>query len=173
MISKVLLVQRDDSSRKAIAECLGQHEFEVDAVSNGELAIWKLFHKRTHVDLLIYDFNLPHEDRIKTAVALRSNHRVIPIIVLTDFPSITADKALFRGPVEFLQKPFSDGELVGALRRLLARLCRRTNESQTWHLCVNCKDWPIADYDEQQLSPSLELQLCDDCRLDIQQRICL
>jgi hypothetical protein len=38
---------------QAIADCLGQHKFEVDAVSNRELAVWKLFDERTHLDLLI------------------------------------------------------------------------------------------------------------------------
>jgi hypothetical protein len=57
---------------------------------------------------------------------------------MTDFPSITADKALFRGTVEFLQKAFSNGELVGALRFGCAIVPQKMN-SQTWHLCVNCK----------------------------------
>jgi DNA-binding response OmpR family regulator len=164
------LVQADDFSRNAIAECLRQEGFEVDEAVDGERVIWRLFQGRKHVDLLIYDFDLPQDDRIKAAVALRSSHRMIPIIVLTDFPSITADKALFRGTVEFLQRPFSDGELLAVARRLVARFCRKTNEGQTWHLCRNCKDWPIADYEEQQLSPTLELELCNECRLDIQAR---
>ena len=42
---------------------------------------------------------------------------MVPIVVLAGFPSIPADKALFHGSVEFLQKPFSDGEIVALSRR--------------------------------------------------------
>jgi DNA-binding response OmpR family regulator len=173
MSAKILLVQTAPSSRKAMAECLRREGFEVDEAVDGEGVIWKLFQERKHIDLLIYDFDLPQVDRIKAAVALRLTQAMTPIIVLTEFPSITADRALFHGTVDFLQKPFSDGELVALCRRLVPRLCRRTSQSQTWHLCVNCKDWPISDYEEQQLTPALELELCNECRLNIQQGICL
>jgi DNA-binding NtrC family response regulator len=173
MISKVLLVQKDDLCRKATAECLRENDFEVYEVSNGEHAIWKLFHERKHIDLLIYDFDLPQTDRVKAAVALRASHRVIPVIVLTEFGSITADRILFRGTVEFLKKPFSNKELLSMASRLVARLCRRKRENQTWHVCTNCKDWPISDYEEQQLDPIRELELCNECRLNMQQEICL
>jgi DNA-binding response OmpR family regulator len=172
MISKVLLVQKDELCRKAVAECLRENDFQVYEVSNGEHAIWKLFHERMHIDLMIYDFGLPQEDRVKAAVALRASHRVIPIIVLTDSPSITADRALFRGTVEFLEKPISNAELLSMASRLVARLCRRKRDNQTWHVCTNCKDWPISDYEEQQLSPTVELELCNECRLNMQQGIC-
>ena len=173
MISKVLLVQKDELCRKATAECLRENDFEVYEVSNGEHAIWKLFHERKHIDLLIYDFDLSQTDRVKTAVALRASHRVIPIIVLTDSPSITADRAIFRGTVEFLEKPFSNRELLSMASRLVARICRRKRDNQTWHVCTNCKDWPLSDYEEQPLSPALDLELCNECRLHIQEEICL
>ena len=94
---KVLLVQADASSRKAITECLRREGFEVDEALDGESVVWKLFQERKRVDLLIYDFDLPQEDRIKAAVALRSTQAMIPIVKLTGFPSNTPDKALFHG----------------------------------------------------------------------------
>ena len=169
----VLLVQRDHRSGRAILEFLTQNGFEVDQARDGDDAIWKLLHERKQFNLLIYDFDLPQADKVKTAVALRSVHRIIPTIVLTRFPSITTDSILFRGSVEFLKKPLSLEELLSVARRAVGRLYRRKRDTQTWHVCVNCKDWPVDNYEEQQLDAARELELCNECRLHVQRGVCL
>jgi hypothetical protein len=58
IVEEVLLVQRD-APRAELSLIVSVNTLEVYAVSHRELAIWKLIHERTHLDLLIYDSDLP------------------------------------------------------------------------------------------------------------------
>lgn len=40
---------------------------------------------------------------------------------------------------------------------------RRKKNSDVWHFCRNCSNWPTADYDEQQTRPTSG-ELDNECR---------
>lgn len=44
---------------------------------------------------------------------------------------------------------------------------RRKKDSDTWHFCTNCSNWPASDYVEQ-TKPGSERpsggELCDECK---------
>lgn len=71
MRSSVLLLQGGDSYRNVDADFLRNNHFEVDEVSGGEEAITKLYREHTSYDVIVYDSDLPHLDRIKLALAVR------------------------------------------------------------------------------------------------------
>ena len=39
---------------------------------------------------------------------------------------------------------------------------RKRNDSDTWHWCRNCSNWPTSDYDERTDRPSYDL--CNECK---------
>lgn len=40
---------------------------------------------------------------------------------------------------------------------------RRKKNSDTWHYCSNCSNWPTSDYVEQQSKPTTG-EFCNECR---------
>ena len=40
---------------------------------------------------------------------------------------------------------------------------RKRNDSDVWHWCYNCTQWPTADFTEGQTKPE-SATLCDECR---------
>lgn len=40
---------------------------------------------------------------------------------------------------------------------------RRKKDSDTWHWCKNCSNWPTSDYEERYAKPTSG-ELCDQCK---------
>ena len=40
---------------------------------------------------------------------------------------------------------------------------RKKKDSDTWHWCTNCNNWPTSNYDEQQNKPTSG-ELCNECK---------
>jgi DNA-binding NtrC family response regulator len=174
MTSRVLLVAGGDSYRKVVADFLRNNHLEVDEVSGGEDTITKLYRQNTSYAVVVYDSDLPHLDRIKLALAVRLSQRNIALIGLsTGTSSETSERVLFEGrTLAFMRKPIVLGELLSLIRRVVPMLSRRKNESQTWHVCSNCIDWPLSEYEEQLISPSHNFELCNECRIKLQEESC-
>ena len=165
---KILLIQSRADDRKAAAEFLRKAGFLVDEASSGLEATFMLYNQ-ARFDLLIYDANLSDRDRVTFAAALRSSHALIPIIAMSAFPWLTADRVLFQGPMEFIKTPISFDQLLSSAMRLVPKLCRRKIGTQTWHVCTNCKDWPDSNFEEMMANPLDHVELCNECRLKYSQ----
>jgi len=174
MTSSVLLVQGGDSYRNVVADFLRNNHFEVDEISGGEDSITKLYREHTTYDVIVYDSDLPHLDRIKLALAVRLSHRNVALIAMsTGTSSESSEKVLFDGStLIFIRKPVVFGKLLSLIRSVVPKLCRRKHDSQTWHICSNCIDWPLSEYEEQLITPSYDLELCNECRTKLQQESC-
>jgi len=48
---------------------------------------------------------------------------------------------------------------------------RRKNDSDTWHWCSNCSDWPTSNYKEVNTKPTSG-ELCNQCRAKEKERNC-
>jgi two-component system response regulator HydG len=78
------------------------------------------------VDLVITDFKMPEVSGIDLVRHVRENLKETEVIMITGYPSIDgAVTAVKAGAQEFLSKPFTDEELLGAVRRTLDRLQAR------------------------------------------------
>ncbi len=40
---------------------------------------------------------------------------------------------------------------------------RKKKDSDTWHFCKNCSNWPTANFEEKAAKPS-HGELCDQCK---------
>jgi DNA-binding NtrC family response regulator len=77
-------------------------------------------------DLVITDYKMPQVDGLDLVQFVRNNYRDVEVIMITGYPSIGgAVKAVQLGASDYLEKPFTDEELFGAVRKALERLGER------------------------------------------------
>jgi len=77
----------------------------------------------TAVDLVITDFKMPGASGIDLIRHIRENFRDIEVMMITGYPTIeSAVKAVKAGAEEYLTKPFTDTELLSAVKQILEKL---------------------------------------------------
>jgi len=78
------------------------------------------------VDLIITDMKIPKISGLELVRHVRENYKDTEIIVITGYPSVEgAIQAVKGGAEEYLPKPFTEEELLGAVRRALDTLAMR------------------------------------------------
>ena len=120
---KVLVVEDEEMIRKGIV--LAVDWAALDCVVVGEAADGLQALKaveRYDPSLIITDLKMPNMDGIQMMEALRARGSRAYVIILTAYDSFTyARSALRLGAVDFLLKPFHDGELEAAVQRIAER----------------------------------------------------
>ena len=118
---KVLVVEDEELIRKGIVLAVDWAALDcvvVGEASNGEEALDAV--ERLSPSLIITDLKMPRMDGIEMLRRLREAGNPVYVIILTAYDSFTyAQSALRLGAVDFLLKPFHDGELEQAVRGLL------------------------------------------------------
>jgi DNA-binding NtrC family response regulator len=85
----------------------------------------------TAVDLVITDLKMPKVSGLDLVQHVRENFKDTEIMMITGFPTVEgAVEAVKTGSQEYLTKPFTDEELLSAVKRVLEILHARRN-SQT------------------------------------------
>lgn len=86
----------------------------------------------TPVDLVITDFKMPKASGLDLVRHIRENLKDVEVMMITGYPSIEgAVTAVKIGAEEYLAKPFTDEELIAAVRRALAKLHARRRDAAT------------------------------------------
>lgn len=121
---KVLVVEDEELIRKGIVLAVDWAALDcvvVGEASNGEEALDAV--ERLSPSLIITDLKMPRMDGIEMLRRLREAGNPVYVIILTAYDSFTyAQSALRLGAVDFLLKPFHDGELEQAVRNLQSRM---------------------------------------------------
>ncbi len=121
---KAILVVDDDDMNLQMAEFILKKEMDVEVLlaDSGYKCI-ELLQKKTAVDLILLDIQMPRMDGIKTLETIRSHKewKSIPVIFLT----ATADKTTVvkAGQLkvdDYIKKPFMPADLVERVNRVLA-----------------------------------------------------
>ncbi|HIK11398.1 MAG TPA: response regulator transcription factor [Oscillatoriaceae cyanobacterium M33_DOE_052] len=117
---RILLVEDDLLLAEALAEALGDQQYMVDVVGDGESA-WSQV-KMVEYDLMVLDVMLPKLDGISLCRRLRSFGYSQPILMLTARDT-SMDKVggLDAGADDYVVKPVDFFELSARLRALLRR----------------------------------------------------
>ena len=100
----------------------------------------------TALDLVITDLKMPRVSGLDLVRHTRENFKDTEVMVITGYPSIEgAVNAVKTGAEEFLAKPFTDEELLSAVRRVLDKLnVRRSGHTALDHVVSAHKGF-IAD----------------------------
>jgi DNA-binding response OmpR family regulator len=120
LMSKILIIEDDETIVEGLADTLQFHEFDVVTAGTGKQGI-ALFQKQ-EPDLIILDIMLPGVDGFEVCKKIKQSNKEIPIIMLTA-KSQESDKLLgFElGADDYVTKPFSVKELVARVKAVLKR----------------------------------------------------
>ena len=118
-MTRILVVEDEDSFSEALAYLLGREGFEVGVADSGIKAIEEF--DRTGADLVLLDLMLPGLSGTEVCRQLRTRSNV-PIIMLTAKDSeIDKVVGLELGADDYVTKPYSSRELVARIRAVLRR----------------------------------------------------
>ena len=118
-MSRILVVEDEESFSEALAYLLGKEGFEVVVADTGTAAV-ELFDKHG-ADLVLLDLMLPGLSGTEVCKQLRARSAV-PIIMLTA-KDAEIDKVvgLELGADDYVTKPYSSRELIARIRAVLRR----------------------------------------------------
>ncbi|MBQ7535035.1 MAG: response regulator [Stomatobaculum sp.] len=122
-MNKVLVVEDEELIRKGIVLTVDWPSIDcmvVGEAANGEEGLEAA--ERLKPTLIVTDLKMPKMDGLTMLQKLRERGDNTDVIILTAYDSFAyAQSALRLGAVDFLLKPFHDGELEEAVRRLKSR----------------------------------------------------
>src|ERR1700704_4676977 len=118
--SIVMIVDDDDSIRKAVRRLMKSFGFAVETFASAEEFLDSDWLERT--SCLILDVHMPGMNGLELQKRLIASGSVIPIIFITAFANDGARaQAMRAGAVAYFVKPFDDEELLNCIRAALQR----------------------------------------------------
>lgn len=129
MSGHVLVVDDEPPLREFMTELLQEAGYDVTACADGRAALRAL--QTGSFDAIISDVRMPDMDGLGLLRAVREQDLDVPVILCTGGPTVeSAVEAVEHGALQYLIKPVSDEQLLGAARRAvklgaLARLKRQ------------------------------------------------
>lgn len=121
---RVLIVDDSPATLEVLERNLRSHGYQVMTAASVAAALE--FLDAAHVDLVITDYKMPRTSGIELVRYVRENLRDTEVVMITGYASVQgAVEAVKSGAEEYLAKPFTDEELLGAVRRALAKLAMR------------------------------------------------
>ncbi|MGH7466959.1 MAG: sigma-54-dependent transcriptional regulator [Longimicrobiales bacterium] len=119
---KVMVVDDESAILETVEILLRGEGFEPCVLQSGREALDKLV--QLAPDIVLTDIRMPGINGLDILEAVRERDPEVPVILMTAQASLqTAVKAVNQGAFYYLQKPFSNAELVA--------LCRRAAETRT------------------------------------------
>jgi two-component system response regulator RegX3 len=118
-MSKILVVEDEESFRDALAFVLSKEGFEVKLVKDGQTAV-DTFEKEG-ADLILLDLMLPGINGIEVCKNIRAKSNVPIIMVTAKNEEVDKVIGLELGADDYVTKPFSSRELVARIRAVLRR----------------------------------------------------
>ena len=117
---RILLVEDEKTLSGYIAKGLQNSGYAVDAVYDGEEALYE--YAVNGYDLIVLDLNLPKKDGLDVLREIRRKDVNIKILILSARSAVD-DRiiGLDEGANDYLVKPFDFGELEARIRNLLRR----------------------------------------------------
>lgn len=121
---RILVVDDSLPTLEVVERNLATENYEVMTAQNVARAIELLQTK--NVDLVITDLKMPKVTGLELVRHVRENYKDTEVIMITGYPTVEgAVEAVKTGAEEYLAKPFTDKELLAAVRRALDALDTR------------------------------------------------
>ncbi len=136
-IDRILVADDDAVIREGLRRILTAEGYEVEAVSNGRLALERLEQKRFR--LLVTDLKMPGMSGLEVLKAIRSCQPELPVVLITGYAAIdNAVEAMKNGATDYLAKPFGNEELISKVKNaiesravLIDDICMRREINET------------------------------------------
>ncbi|MBU3145720.1 response regulator transcription factor [Clostridium sp. CF012] len=154
-MSRILIVEDEESIRKFIKISLKREKFEVFEAASAEEGMQKILQETP--DVLILDVMLPGMNGFELCEKLKKQNQNIGIIILTargqDMDKIMG---LEFGADDYMVKPFNPLELIARINSLLRRMKYKSNEGSNF---INSREFRIDLYSKKIFKSDIELDL--------------
>ncbi|MGH4140226.1 response regulator transcription factor [Clostridium sp.] len=154
-MSRILIVEDEESIRKFIKISLKRKKFEVFEAGSAEEGLQKILQENP--DLVILDIMLPGMNGFELCEKLKKQNENIGIIILTargqDMDKIMG---LEFGADDYMVKPFNPLELIARINSLLRRMNHKNKEQSNF---INSREFRIDLYSKKIFKNDIELDL--------------
>ncbi|MBP6942729.1 MAG: response regulator transcription factor [Candidatus Buchananbacteria bacterium] len=117
---RILIIEDDIETQRALAACLKSACFAVDTADTGDKGLYLA--QTNDYDLVISDYVLPEKNGLEICETLRAEGKTMPILILSvKGETPTKVEILNRGADDYLTKPYSFDELLARVQALLRR----------------------------------------------------
>ncbi|WP_152449835.1 MULTISPECIES: response regulator [unclassified Roseivivax] len=119
MTIKILAIDDSRTIREMLRHSLGQVGFDVTLAEDGIAGLEEV--AKIKPDVVITDINMPRLDGFGVIDGIRQghDHPRVPILVLTtESGDELKNRARKSGATGWIVKPFDDGKLISAIRRI-------------------------------------------------------
>jgi PAS domain S-box-containing protein len=117
---KVLIVEDDQETRRAIGEILSSLNYEVQTAVNGQDALSLFEHPETVPDLVLSDLVMPVVGGIELYQEITASHPEIPMVVMTGYTLDGEDRELLeKNKVAWITKPLSAQDIARIVHKAL------------------------------------------------------
>lgn len=118
---RILIVDDTPDTLEVLQRNLSSQGYQTFIASHATEAINLL--NQTPMDLVITDYKMPGVNGLDLIRHVRENFKETEVMMITGFPTVEgAVEAVKKGAEEYLVKPFSDEELLAAVKRTLDKL---------------------------------------------------
>jgi DNA-binding response OmpR family regulator len=125
-MEKILVIEDDRATRKALQQLFEPEGYSVDAAQNGAEGL--AMFRASRPNFVILDLAMPQMNGRDVCRQLRKESEDIPVLVLTgSSDEVSRVTLLEMGADDYVTKPFSPRELLARVRAVLRRT-RRTAE---------------------------------------------
>ena len=158
---KLLLAEDEAGMSEALVDILEYHHYQVDAVYDGEQALY--YARNQNYDGIILDIMMPKKSGLEVLKLLRRENCTTPILMLTAKAEVEDRiQGLDLGADDYLPKPFVMGEFLARVRAML----RRREEYQPEIFCygdlsLNSRSNELCANGQVQVLPKLEYQMME------------
>jgi two-component system response regulator RegX3 len=118
-VTRVLVVEDEDSFSDALSYMLGREGYEVEVAANGPDALTAF--DRSGADLVLLDLMLPGISGIEVCRSLRTRSNVPIIMVTARDAEVDKVVGLELGADDYVTKPYQSRELIARIRAVLRR----------------------------------------------------
>ncbi|MEK6646866.1 MAG: response regulator [Candidatus Firestonebacteria bacterium] len=117
-MTKILIVEDEESVRLLFAEELSAEGYEVDTAENGEVALEKI--TKNKPDLITLDIKMPGMDGLELLDKIRQFDKEIPVIICTAYGTYKQDFFTWASD-EYITKSADLTELKSKVKKLLKK----------------------------------------------------
>ena len=117
---RLLVVEDNPGMASLLVRSLRREGYAVDAVNNGENALWSV--RENDYDGVVLDAMIPPPDGFQVCRQMRTEGRWAPVLMLTARDTVSDRvRGLDAGADDYLTKPFALAELFARIRALTRR----------------------------------------------------
>ena len=165
----VYVVDDDDAIRDSLRWLLEANDYKVELYDSGESFIAK--YDPNAIAVLVLDVRMPGMSGLEVQEHLLARKADLPIIFITGHGDVPmAVRALKKGAVDFIEKPFQQAALKAQVEHMLneARERRMKNERQSLNEALLAKLTPREQQVlERSVAGRLNKQIADDLGISI------